>query len=38
MLAEGTTLPEEINLPGAASAIRRARSELLRTSQAQAGL
>jgi hypothetical protein len=38
MLAEELALSEQVDLPGAAPAIRRTRSDLLRTSQAQAGL
>jgi hypothetical protein len=37
MLAEGI-LSEQIDLPGAASAIRRTRSDLLYTGPAQSGL
>jgi hypothetical protein len=35
MLAEGITLSEQVDLPGAAPATRRARPDLLRTGQAQ---
>ena len=38
MLAEGITLSAQIDLPGAASATRRTRSDLLPTGPAQSGL